>query len=265
MKKKLVTIMVAVSMMAMCLTACSKDEETSKKEKKTTVVDSKKEDKDEKKASEKEDKKESKKEEENKDWSKAYDDYFERVDILDSDMEIKTVASGYGVEYEVTYAKAGDMKRMSFQYSNAVFDMYADSEKVYAYYDAGGESQWLWCPANEEEVSDLTEVANGMLITEDMVSWTYREEVTEDGIVYDVLDVVTVDEEVSTVFYINRETQKIAKCIMQDSEVSAVSVINESKSIKLPSDADTAVESSISDISLYLLGVMMRGIGVPEE
>ena len=50
MKKKLVTIMVAVSMMAMCLTACSKDEETSKKEKKTTVVDSKKEDKDEKKA-----------------------------------------------------------------------------------------------------------------------------------------------------------------------------------------------------------------------
>ncbi len=315
MKKKLLTLIMAMTMTAMVITGCGKKEDTSG-DVKASVEESKEESEEESKEEPKEESKEENKDAvdvtesqeaeevmestekteesteetetteevvesseetegeeaavvdaDGKDWSKAYDDYFERDDIMSDKMQFNCTALAEGITFNMVVAMADDNVRMSFIFDGAEFDMYATKEKIYAYYEMQGQSQWVWAPVeNEEDLDSMLEVSDvGMVDTESIESVTYREALEEDGIIYDVLDVVSGDG-MEAAFFINRETQKLEKCVMDEEGTSMVMLVEEIESLEIPSEADAlATESTMEDIMMTMVGVIFAGSGAMEQ
>jgi len=313
MKKKLLTLLMAMTMTAMLITGCGEKEETSG-DAKASVEESKEDDKEEAKEESKEEAKEEAKEEseevveateaeeieevvesteevaesteevvesseetegedaavvdaDGKDWSKAYDDYFQRDDVMSDKMQFNCTAMAEDIAFDMVIAMADDNVRMSFIFDGAVFDMYAAKEKVYAYFEIQGQSQWVWAPVeNEEDVDAMLEMSDaGMVDTESVESVTYREALEEDGVIYDVLDVVSNDG-TEAAFFINRETQKLEKCVADQDGVTMVMLVEEIESVEIPVEAESkATESTLEDIMMSMISVILAGSGAMEQ
>lgn len=204
------------------------------------------------------------------DWSVKYDDYFERTDIMPESLRvtITTIGENVTMPYGVV-AVAGEAAFMSYDFGTAAIDMYIMTDKVYAFTRVEDREMWYQAPVGAEaETMGLADMADTTLVDkEDMAGWTYREAILEDGVVFDVLDVMVEDEDGvsgTATYFINRETQLIEKCVMEAEDATAVCLVEEIEAIQVPTAAEEGTEVSMEDIMGTLFGVMFIGSGAGE-
>lgn len=203
------------------------------------------------------------------DWSIAYDDYFTRDNIMPATPKITVTTVADGITFDMVVAMVEDVAYMSYDFGTVAMDMYVTTDKVYIRSEMEGQEAWNFAPiTSEEEAQDMTVGIedNTTLIDNDSIGTvTYREALEEDGVIYDVLD-VTVDENSNmpgtAVYFINRETQMVAKCVMEQQGNTAVCLVEEIESIELPAEAATATEVPMEDVLGAMLGVLFMGAGM---
>lgn len=206
------------------------------------------------------------------DWSTAYDDYFTRENIMPATPKVTVSTAADGITFDMVVAMVEDMAYMSYDFGTVAMDMYVMEDKVYIRSEMEGQEAWNFALiTSEEEAQDMTVGIedNTTLIDNDSIgAVTYREALEEDGVIYDVLD-VTVDENSNmpgtAVYFINRETQMVAKCVMEQQGNTAVCLVEEVDSIELPAEAATATEVPMEDVLGAMLGVLFMGAGANME
>ena len=198
------------------------------------------------------------------DWSTAYEGYFDREDIISENAKITMLASMEGVTYTMVVAQVDGVSVVSMDFGVASIDIYETSDKLYACAKAEGVEEWTYAPiASEEEAEETMSMGEDVTIdTETITSYSYKEEVVEDGVVYDVLD-ITMEEDgniTEGVCYVNRETQKLAKYDFSADDQVMICTIEEIDTITIPEAAANATESTSEDISMSIFGVMLMGM-----
>lgn len=206
------------------------------------------------------------------DWSIAYDDYFTRDNIMPATPKISALATGDGMSFEMVAAMVEDVAFLSYDFGTVAADMYVTTDKAYVRTEMEGQEAWIYAPiASKEEAQEMTvgiEDNTTLIDSEDIGTVTYREALEEDGVIYDVLD-VTVDDESdvpgNAVYFINRETQLIAKCVMERQGETAICLVEEIESIELPAEAADATEATIEDVLGTMVGVLFMGADMTME
>ena len=162
-----------------------------------------------------------------------------------------------GMSFNIIVAVSGETVQMSYDLATAKFDMYATKDKVYAYWELQGQSGWAWAPVeSEEDVESLVDTSEYIVDPATIESCTYREAIEEDGVIYDMLDVVTNDG-MNSVYFVNRDTQKIEKFTVDDGTTTMVCLVDEIESIEIPEEAMNSEEATMDDIAMSMFGVIM--------
>lgn len=200
------------------------------------------------------------------DWANAYDDYFTREGIIPENMMMTMSVEESGMVMNVAIGTAGEDVFMSYDFGTAALDLYIVENVIYACTKMDGMESWIYAPASEGSESMFSMTDTGFADTENATACTYREEVVENDIVYDVLDVVIEEEGITSnaAYYVNRETQKIEKCVVEQDGVEAECFFIEIEGITLPAESANAVEGTEDDIMGALIGVMFMGMGATE-
>ena len=206
------------------------------------------------------------------DWSNAYDDYFTRDNIMPATPKISALATGDGMSFEMVVAMVEDVAFLSYDFGTVAADMYVTADKAYVRTEMEGQEAWIYAPiASKEEAQEMTvgiEDNTTLIDSEDIGTVTYREALEEDGVIYDVLD-VTVDDESdvpgNAVYFINRENQMIAKCVMERQGETAICLVEEIESIELPAEAADATEATIEEVLGTMVGVLFMGADMAME
>lgn len=206
------------------------------------------------------------------DWSTAYDDYFTRDNIMPATPKISGTAVGGGMSFEMVVAMDEENAFMSYDFGAVAMDMYVMPDKAYVRTEMEGQEAWIFAPiTSKEEAQEMTvgiEDNTTLVDSEHIGTVTYREALEEDGVIYDVLDVTVEDGSGvpgNAVYFINRETQLIAKCVMERQGETAVCLVEEIESIELPAEAADATEGTIEDVLGTMVGVLFMGAGMAAE
>ena len=198
------------------------------------------------------------------DWSTAYDDYFERENIMSDKVKTTATTSAEGVEFSIAFAIADENSYLSIDFDTAALDIYFTPEKMYACTKMEGQEAWTYAPVTAETDTDsmVSVGESSFLDVESVQSFSYAEEVVEDGVVYDTLDAVVVNEDstIDGTFYINRETQKIEKYTFEQDGAEVVCHLEEIDSIEIPAAAQSGTEVTQDEIAMSIFGVMMAGM-----
>ncbi len=197
------------------------------------------------------------------DWSTAYEGYFEREDIISENISMAMDVSQDGLTFGFEMATADGNTYMNFDFGTVALDMYVDAEKVYACTRMEGQETWNYAfITTEEDVDSLMSMGEAAAVdTSTFSSYAYYEEVTEDGIVYDVLSAVSENhgEVVEGYYYVNRETQKLSRMVVNTEAGPMAVEFGEVDSVEIPAEAQTATEVTMEDIMNTMLGVIMMG------
>ena len=203
------------------------------------------------------------------DIAKMYEGYFEKDDILPENVKITASAAQMGITMDITMAHTADMDMMSFNLDTANMDMYIGKEKVYCRYELQGQEAWIWAPVTDDSEAEQldTMVDDSLVDTENVTACEYRESIEEDGVVYDLLDISIDDGNTASTatYFVNRETQKIAKCVMEQDGETVVCLIEEIDSIEVPEEAENATEGTVEDVAGIMIGVIFAGAGMATE
>ena len=203
------------------------------------------------------------------DIAKMYEGYFEKDDILPENVKITASAAQRGITMDITMAHTADMDMMSFNLDTANMDMYIGKEKVYCRYELQGQEAWIWAPVTDDSEAEQlnTMVDDSLVDTENVTACEYRESIEEDGVVYDLLDISIDDGNTASTatYFVNRETQKIAKCVMEQDGETVVCLIEEIDSIEVPEEAENATEGTVEDVAGIMIGVIFAGAGMATE
>ncbi len=206
------------------------------------------------------------------DWSIAYDDYFNRDNIMPVTAKITMTVTGDGMTFDMVVAMVEEISFLSYDFGIVAMDMYVMPDKAYVRTEMEGQEAWIFAPiTSQEEAQEMTvgiEDNTTLVDNEAIVSVTYREALEEDGVIYDVLDVTVEDGSGvsgTSVYFINRETQLIAKCVMEQQGNVAVCLVEEIDSIELPAEAADATEAAMEDVLGAMVGVLFMGAGMAAE
>ena len=201
-----------------------------------------------------------------KDWSTAYEDYFDRENTLPEMPKVRMLAYADGMTMTIECSVAEDVGLLRFECGDAVMDMYTTREKVYAYTWIEGEEEWVYTQiASEEEAASMMSYGEMAQVSSDwkgIKRYTYRSAVVQNAITYDTLNVVMEDkgETYACVFYINRETQMVERysCVKDGTNMDCY--IEEGEAFSLPEETAKAKKVEMEDISTKLITVMLMGV-----
>lgn len=278
MKKKLLVVVMAISLVATTLVGCGGNNTPKEKKENPLLSQLKEQVEDESyedniQSDKKEDKEtenvvDNKPTKEEKDWSKAYDNYFDKYNFEDGlELASSLEEEGAKVAIKIGFATNGSYMKMNVKYKDndpTSLEMYNIGDKVYTYMEMEGESIWTYAIAEtQEEVEEL--MGSSGSISEDFdtklfSTAKYDKEVKENGVVYDLLVYNDVDDTKGT-FYINRETQEITKLVLDDGVESYDYTIKEIDKISLPAEAVNAEESTMEELSFAFVAVLLSAMG----
>lgn len=282
MKKRVLSVMMAACMMAVVVAGCGQKNDVTGDDVKVSVEEAKEEAEEETdeadteesveesvEASSEETTTESNEEVpviiDDTDLISAYEGYMEREGIISENVKMTASTTADDMSFEVEVATCGDSMMMRYDFGSASFKMYATKEKVYACTYMQGTESWMWAPvASQEEADEIVDMADtNMFETENVQSYSYRETVEEDGVIYDLLD-AAIDEDGTNgiaTYYVNRETQKIEKITMDQDGTTVVCLLEEIDSIEIPAEAENAEEGTTDDIMGNMLAVIFAAAG----
>ncbi len=275
MKKKVLTLLLAMSVMATLFTGCNvavthegsvelSEESSEEKESEEKESEESKEEKEsEEKSSEaSSDEKSSEASSEASvatgEWATAYDTYFDEHQILRDNAQMSATVEQDGLTMTTTIAVSGETSLVSYDFNVSGITIYAIDDKMYAYTHMAGEEAWMVASVESEEEADA--VMDTSVDNDNIDSWSYKKEVTEDGVTYDVLEVQSIDDEGETTVmdcYVNRETQEIDKYAMTEDGTTMEFVVTDIDGIELPAEAANATEATAEDIAGSLVVVML--------
>ena len=203
------------------------------------------------------------------DIAKMYEGYMEKEDILPENFMMSANTTQDGITMDMCIAHTTDMDMIAYDLAAVYMNIYIGKDKAYCKYNIEGEDVWIWAPIeSEEDEEELASMSDSTLVDPSTVTeCVYRETVEEDGVVYDLLD-LTVDDGYSTstaTYYVNRETQKIGKCVMEQDGASVVCLVEEIDTIELPAEAESATEGTVEDISSCMLIVVFAAMGMAAQ
>ena len=199
------------------------------------------------------------------DWLSAYADYYTKEDMMPENVKVYMTTDMEGITMNIVVATVGETSYMGYEINNAVIDLYAMGEQIYARTEIAGEESWIVAPvATEEDVESIMTMSgeNTLIDAETVTACTYVETVVEEGVTYDVLS-LSVDAESgigSAYYYVNRDTQMVEKCIMEQDGQEAVCLIEEISSIELPAEAAGATEGTTDDVAGALFAVIFAAM-----
>lgn len=231
MKRKLLSLLLAVSMMTTALTGCNAGNSATKSK------------------------------EEISDWTKAYDEYFNENRLMRDNSKHITSLNYNGVNVDMSTAISGENYLMSFDLEIAKMNVYNIDNTLYGNIVTEGESAWVYATTDSNiDFGSFVEM-DIPTVEENINSWAYKEEVTKNGIIYDTLTVTTDSEEGESnnmLCYINRETQKIDKYIKYKDGESTEFVVEDIESIELPATAaSVATPATVEEIAAGLSTLLM--------
>ena len=197
------------------------------------------------------------------DWSTAYEDYFERENIMPKNVEMSMNVSQDGLTFGLVVASADGVTYLNMDFGVVAMDMYADAEKIYTCTKMEGQEDWSYALiTSEEDVDGVMSMSDEFVVdTDTFTSCEYHEEVTEEGIVYDVLYVTyeQEEEELEAYCYVNRETQMMSKLVTDTEAGPMAMLINEIDKVEIPEEALNGKEVTTEDIATTMMGVIMVG------
>lgn len=206
----------------------------------------------------------------NSDWATAYEDYFTREDIIPENMKVTMNMDMEGIAMEVVVATVGETSYMRYAFDTAALDLYATQDKVYTRMEMAGEESWIYAPVtSEEDVDSVMSLAGEDTIVEpeSVTACTYVKEVEENGVIYDVL-LIEVDDETGSgemFYYVNRETQKVEKFTMEQEGQEVECFVEEISSLEIPAEAANATEGTMEDVAGALFAVLFSAMSVGME
>lgn len=200
-------------------------------------------------------------------WAEAYEDYYTREDILPENMRMTTSTALQGVSLDIVIATAGDESYMRYDIGSAAIDLYAAEGKVYARTEADGAESWIYAPVtSEDELNSLLAMSAEDKIVDPsyVTACVYVEEVVEDGVTYDVLLLKVDDGSIAgeAYYYVNRETQKVGKYTMEAEGELVECLVEEISSIEIPAEAATATEATADEILYAMYMVLFAASGM---
>ena len=198
------------------------------------------------------------------DLAKAYEGYLEKEDIISKNVRCTATASSDGMTMEMILASVDDDFQIGYFFPAAEIDLYSVNKKVYCRYKLQGQEGWTWAAANSEEEADTLEgISDTSIIPlDDIHSYAYSETVEENGVVYDLILAETHSGEAT--YYVNRETQKLAKVVMSEEGQEMFFNIEEIESIEIPDEAKNATEGTVEEVIGYLMAVIFSSASLGE-
>ncbi len=194
------------------------------------------------------------------DWATAYDTYFDENLMMRDNSQLSTTISQDGLTMNMVVAVSGENFRMLMDMGTSSFDLYLVDGKLYGKSVMDGQEAWTTAAVESEEDAEAAKSMNTVAMeNENIVSYSYREEVEIDGVIYDVLDMVVLNngEEQDMTCYINRETQQIYKYSMMQDGVEYDMFIEDIEGIELPAEAASATEATAKDVVRGMVTVIM--------
>lgn len=266
MRKRLLSILVVIALMASAMTGCGEKNDKADKE-----VENVQEDEEEGKRTDNSavNKVIEAEEEVNSsvevNWTEAYKDYFMREGIIPEKVKLTMTTDMEGVSMDIVVAVVGEASYMHYAFENATLDLYGIGDMIYAHTVMCGEESWIYAlVTSEEEANGVMNITTDTLIvdTEDVMSCTYVEEVVEDGVIYDVLFLAVNEGSAmgDVYYYVNRETQKVARFTMEQEGQVIECDVEEINSIELPTGAANATEGTVDDVAGALFAVMFSAV-----
>ncbi len=293
MKKKVLTMLLAMSVMATLFTGCNvatsqeddvevseeskeeKETEESSEEKNSEESSEEKNSEASSEASSEEKSSEASSEEKSSEanaatgeWATAYDTYFDDHMILRDNAQVESTVEQDGMTMTTTIAVSGENSLIAYDFGIANVTIYVIGDKMYSYIYLADEEAWMVAPVESEEDAEF--VMDTSVDNDNIDSWSYKEEVTEDGVTYDVLEVQSTDDDGETTVmdcYVNRETQEIDKYATTEDGTTMVFVVTDIDGIELPAEAANAKEATTDDIAMSIITVMLAatlGGSVPQ-
>jgi hypothetical protein len=198
-------------------------------------------------------------------WATAYDDYFTREDIIPENMKMSASAEMEGISMDIVVATVGESSYMRYAFDSAILDLYATADKIYVRTEMAGQESWMFAPVtSEEDMDSVMSLASETAIVdaEKVTSCTYVEEIEENGVIYDVLLLEVNDEGITgdIFYYVNRDTQKVDKFTMEQDGQFMECFVEEADAIELPAEADNAVEGTMGDVAGALFAVILSAV-----
>lgn len=207
---------------------------------------------------------------ETKDWSTAYDTFFENYKMSDN-LELTGKMEQDGLVMDMLIASANDNTCFSMNVSYlenqpTSFAVYQIDGISYVYYEIATEKGWLYTTETTSSDENSTTTIGGSMTVEDtfnvetFTNVEYVEEINENNVIYDVLSVIDETGEILKVF-VNRDTQKIDKMLTNQDGTDVVFYIKEIENIELPAEAANATESTAEEIAGIMLAVIFGSMG----
>ena len=193
-------------------------------------------------------------------WATAYDTYFDENLMIRDNAQLRTSVTQEGMTMDMIVATSGENFRMLMDFGTATMDIYAVGDKMYAKTVMDGEETWVYAPIESEEDTESVKSMNSTSMeNENIVSYSYNKAVEMDGVTYDVLDMVVVSdgENQDVTCYIDRETQLVYKYIMIEEGIQCDMFIEDIEGIEVPAEAADATESTAEEIAMGMFGVIM--------
>ncbi len=260
MKNKLLSIFLAIILFTTLLTGCNAKTNRTAEDDFETIVDSD--------VTTEFTETKSKIEDEVIDWSTAYDNYFDENLFLRNNAQMSTTITNDNYTMVVIVAVSGDTSRILYDINginNASLDIYVTPDKAYGKTILQGQTFWRYAPINSPE--DAIGLIGINTTNESIKSCTYVKELTENNIVYDVLDTLAINNgtEDHLFCYINRETQKMDKYTVTQDEREFVYILEDIEGIEIPTEAESGTESTVKEINSQLVTIILSAAGLGSE
>lgn len=199
------------------------------------------------------------------DWSKEYDDYFRKEQLLPANYRIETTLAVEGVEAQVSLAQTETFCHLSLGVGNTTVHVYTNEIMAFlCKQDKKGEE---WCYTRLDQDADLSEIL-GIDISMDfgisgdiVIGQVYQGNVVEEEKIYDIIDIVTsqIYGKIKLRLYINRDTQKIDKVQTLYEGQEIVVYLWEIDPIELPKGSAYAKSTTKEDFSEKYKKAILQG------
>lgn len=200
------------------------------------------------------------------DWSKEYEDYFQKEPLLPDNYKVKTTVLVEGVEAQVSLAQTETFSSLNLGLGTTNIYVYTNGSMVFlGKQDKNGE-EWNFTRLEEE---DSLEDILGMDISVDLegieeaiIGQVYQGDVVEDEKIYDIMDIVTSQYygKIEVRLYINRDTQKIEKMQTQYNGQEIIGYLEEIEPIELPKESTRAKSLTKEEFSAKYKKAILQGV-----
>lgn len=161
-------------------------------------------------------------------WEEEYEDFFEEYGpVLKENVSVNAEMNFNGIEYDIKYAYNKIVKGMALFVGDELCELYMTKDILYLCCDLNDEWINVYANIDAEGVEEFEDLFVAELFLEQLNHITYTgyvEVVSEDGILYDVVEGIAentiMETDFNVVCYINRDKQEISKInIEQDGDV----------------------------------------------